>query len=420
MDKNTTAVEFRTEGEDSWSALEQIVREGARKMLQQALENEVSEYLESNQDHRDEAGRRMAVRNGYMPERELVSGLGPVQIRQPRIDDRKLREKADTEQFTSAILPRYLRRVPSVDNVIPVLYLKGISTGDFQTALSSILGEGVVGLSAANIMRLKKCWEEEYEEWSKRRLEGKEYVYWWADGVHFNVRLEDDRSCILVLMGADKEGNKELIAVQDGYRESKQSWKELLLDLKARGLAAPAKLAIGDGALAFWSVLDEIYPETRHQRCWVHKTANVLDKMPKSVQGRAKTGLHEIYMAESKDEAVAAYKHFSSVYRDKYPKAVECLEKDEDNLFSFYDFPAAHWIHIRTTNPIESTFATVRHRTRRTKGCGSRTATLTMVFKLCLEAQKTWKKLRGYKTIPFVMAGRTFVDGVMQEEKVSA
>ena len=245
-------------------------------------------------------------------------------------------------------------------------------------------------------------------------------MYWWADGVHFNVRLDDERSCILVLMGADEQGNKELIAVQDGYRESKQSWRELLLGLKERGLIAPAKLAVGDGALGLWAALDEIYPQTRRQRCWVHKTANILDKMPKSTQGRAKGKIHEIYMAEGKDQAMAAYRHFISVYKDKYPKAVECLEKDKEDLFAFYDFPAVHWTHIRTTNPIESTFATVRHRTRQTKGCGSRIATLTMVFKLLQESQKTWNKLRGYKTIPFVMAGRVFVDGEMQEAKVSA
>jgi len=421
MKESTLELSFRpAEVEESWSVLEQIARKGAREMLQQALENEVSEYLETHKDLRDEKGHRIVVRNGHMPQRELVSGLGPVSVRQPRIDDRKLREEADTEQFSSAILPRYLRRVPSVDNVIPTLYLKGISSGSFQTALSSILGEGAVGLSATNITRLKKCWEDDYRQWSKTSLESKKYVYWWADGVHFNVRLDDERSCILVLMGADEKGNKELIAVQDGYRESKQSWKELLLSLKARGLKDPSKLAVGDGALGFWAALDEVFPQTRRQRCWVHKTANILDKMPKSVQSRAKSKIHEIYMAESKEKAEAAYKHFISAYKDKYPRAVECLEKDKEDLFTFYEFPAAHWIHIRTTNPIESTFATVRHRTRQTKGCGSRTATLTMVFKLAEEAQKTWKKLRGYKTIPLVMAGRVFIDGEMQKEKVSA
>jgi|TARA_Y100000310_G_scaffold338380_1_gene427869 transposase-like protein len=420
MKESTQEITFRTEVEDSWSVLEQIARNGARQMLQQALENEACDYLEAHRETRDENGCRMAVRNGYMPERELVSGLGPVSIRQPRIDDRKLREKRDTEQFSSSILPRYLRRMPSVDNLIPVLYLKGISTGDFQSALASILGEGVVGLSATNITKLKSCWEDEYQHWSKRELRNKKYVYWWADGIHFNVRLDDERSCILLLMGADEEGNKELIAVQDGYRESKQSWRELLMDLKARGLTDPAKLAVGDGALGFWAALGEIFPETRPQRCWVHKTANILDKMPKSVRGRAKEKIHDMYLAENKELAVEAYKHFISVYKDKYPKAVECLEHDNEDLFTFYDFPAVHWIHIRTTNPIESTFATVRHRTRRTKGCGSRIATLTMVFKLVQEAQKTWLKLRGYKTILFVMAGRKFVDGEMQEEKVSA
>ena len=401
--------------ESAKSILEEILQEGARKLLQAAIENEVEEYIEEYTQRRDERGRRLAVRNGYLPEREILTGLGPIKIKQPRVDDRKLRKEKGTGQFTSKILPRYLRRIPSIDNLIPALYLKGISTGDFPEALSAILGKSAKGLSATNIVRLKAKWEEEYKGWSSRDLSGKEYVYFWVDGVYFNVRLDDTRSCILIIMAADSEGNKELVAINDGYRESTISWKEILLDLKRRGLKEVPKLAVGDGAMGFWAALREVFPETREQRCWVHKTANILDKFPKSMQSKVKSQIHEMYMAESKEAALSAYNHFVRVYRDKYPKAVDCLEKDKDVLFTFYDFPASHWIHIRTTNPIESTFATVRLRTYRTKGCGSRIATLTMVFKLTREAQKTWKKLKGYKLIPLVMEGKRFVDGELKE-----
>jgi len=295
------------------------------------------------------------------------------------------------------------------------LYLKGISTGDFPQALSAILGPSVKGLSATNVVRLKSMWEEEYRQWVQRDLSDKEYVYFWADGIYFNVRLDDERMCILVIMGADKGGNKELVAVSDGYRESTISWKETLLDLKRRGLQRGPHLSIADGGLGYWAALAEVFPESREQRCWVHKTANILDKLPKSMQSKAKAHIHEMYRAESKQSALAAYDHFVTAYKDKYPKALACLEKDKDVLFTFYDFPAMHWIHIRTTNPIESTFATVRHRTKRTKGCGSRTATLTMVFKLTQEAQKTWKKLKGYTLIPLVLEQRVFIDGELQE-----
>jgi putative transposase len=403
------------EKETTKSVLEEVMREGARRLLQMAIENEVEEFLIKNERRKDEDGRQLAVRNGYLPEREILTGLGPIKIKQPRVDDRKLRKEKGTWQFTSKILPRYLRRIPSIDNLIPALYLKGISTGDFPRALSAILGEKAKGLSATNIVRLKAKWEEEYKEWSARDLSGKEYVYIWADGVYFNVRLDDARSCILIIIAADSEGNKELLAIDDGYRESTISWKEMLLGLKRRGLKGVPKLAVGDGGMGFWAALKEVFPEARGQRCWVHKTANILDKFPKSMQSKVKSQIHEMYMAESKEAALSAYRHFINVYADKYPKAVECLEKDEDVLFTFYDFPASHWIHIRTTNPIESTFATVRLRTYRTKGCGSRIATLTMVFKLTREAQKTWKKLKGYKLIPLVMEGRTFVDGKLKE-----
>ncbi len=413
MKDSTQQHDFIKEG-NNWSALEEIARAGARKMLQMALENEVQDFIDSFKNRTDETGKRIVVKNGYLPESEITTGIGPVNLKQPRV---RIRGSEEVEEvFSSKILPRYLRRIPSVDNLIPVLYLKGISTNDFSTALSSILGEGASGLSAANIVRLKKSWEDDYKKWANRDLSDKEYVYFWVDGIHFNVRLEGERSCILVIIAADKHGTKELIAVSDGYRESTISWKEMLLDLSSRGLQIAPKLAIGDGALGFWSALDEVFPETKRQRCWVHKTANILDKMPKSVQGKAKSLIHDMYMADTKENALKSYKHFVDVYEAKYPKAVNTLTKDKEDLFNFYNFPAKHWIHIRTTNPIESTFATVRLRTKKTKGCGSRIATLTMVFKLAYETQKTWKKLKGHKLIPLVMEGRKFIDGELKEE----
>jgi transposase-like protein len=407
-----------TEGlrKESWSVLEALGREGARKLLQQALENEVAEYVEAHAAKRDECGYRRVVRNGSMPERTLLTGMGPISVRQPRVDDRGLKGEEGAERFCSRILPRYLRRVPSVANLLPVLYLKGVSSQQFMSALDSILGEGVKGLSASNIVRLKAHWEQEYQGWARRVLSGKEYVYIWADGVYFNVRLEEERSCILVVIGCNLKGEKELLALSDGYRESELSWVEMLRDLKTRGLKTAPKLAIGDGALGFWAALGKEFPETKWQRCWVHKTENVLNKLPQGMQGKAKSMIHQMYMADTRDNALKAYKHFLDTYGDKYPKAVECLQKDEEVLFSFYEFPAAHWIHIRTTNPIESTFSTVRLRTAKTKGCGSRTATLTMVFKLVLECQKTWRRLTGSSIIPLVLAGRKFVDGVLNEE----
>ena len=331
-----------------------------------------------------------------------------------------MRDKREGKSFTSAILPRYMRRVPSLDNLIPVLYLKGISTGDFTEALEAILGENAKGLSASTVVRLKKQWEQDFRAWTKRDLTGTRYVYFWADGIHFNVRLEDTenkRQCILVIIGAREDGTKELVAVLDGYRESKLSWMELLSSLKERGLSQGPKLAIGDGALGFWAALREAYPECEEQRCWVHKTANILDKMPKSVQPKAKERIHDIYLAPTKEQALVAYNSFITLYGKKFAEACECLSKDKEVLFTFYDFPAEHWIHIRTTNPIESTFATVRLRTEKTKGCGTRLATLTMVFKLVLETKKTWKKIKGYRLIPKVLEGVTFIDGELQDER---
>lgn len=318
MEKNTKKTGFCTE-EDQWSVLEQIAREGARQMLNIALENEIAEYIEKYKKVLDKTGKRVVVKNGYHTEREILTGIGAIEIKQPRVDDRNLENYGEEERFSSKILPRYLRRIPSIDNLIPVLYLKGISSNDFPTALSSILGEGAKGLSSANIVRLKQCWEAEYKEWSKGDLSEKKYVYFWVDGIYFNVRLDDERSCILVIMAADEDGNKELLSVSDGFRESKTAWKEILLNLKDRGLEMGPNLAVGDGALGFWGALEEVYPKTRRQRCWVHKTANILDKLPKSIQSKAKSMIHDMYMAETKASALKAFDHFVESFESKYP-----------------------------------------------------------------------------------------------------
>lgn len=410
MGKNTV-VSFQDRViSESRSALDELLREGARRMLETAIHNEVAEYLEAHASLQDEGGKNLVVRNGYLPERDLVTGVGPVRVRQPRVRD----TRKDC-RFTSLILPPFMRRVPSVDALIPALYLNGISTGNFAEALEAILGPNAAGLSATNIVRLKAGWQKDYEEWSKRDLSRKRYVYWWADGIHFNVRLEPDRPCMLVIMGALEDGTKELVAVYDGHRESKESWMWILRELKARGLHRAPEVSVGDGALGFWAALEEEFPHSREQRCWVHKTANILDKLPKRVQPHAKSLIHEMYLAPTREDALKAYKRFINEYGAKYPKAVGCLTKDKDVLFTFYDFPAEHWKHLRTTNPIESTFATVRHRTRQTKGCGSRTATITMVFKLARQAEKRWRRLNGYQLIPKIIEGTKFVDGIMEK-----
>ena len=396
----------------SHDALTPILREGAQRMLAQAIEAEVADYIDRHAHERDAAGHRQVVRNGHKDDREIQTGIGPITIRQPRINDKRVDENGQRLQFTSAILPPYLRKTRSIEELIPWLYLKGISTGDFSEALAALLGPEAPGLSASTIVRLKQIWQNEYEAWSKRSLTGKRFVYLWVDGIHFNIRLEEDRQCILVVMGATPDGKKELLAVQDGLRESEISWRELLLDLKARGLAEAPKLAVGDGALGFWAALRKVFGETREQRCWVHKTANVLNELPKGKQGKAKKMLHEIWMAETKAEAERAFDLFIETYEAKYPRATACLAKDRDVLLTFYDFPAEHWMHIRTTNPIESTFATVRLRTHRTKGCGSRIACLTMVFKLAQSAEQTWRALNGSVLLEDVIRGVQFVDGL--------
>jgi len=387
-------------------SLEEILRNGAKKLLQKAIENEVLEYMEMHKSLKDENGRQLVIRNGYLPKRSIQTGLGPLSIKQPRI-----RDKRENVSFTSAILPKYMRKTPSIEAVISTLYLKGISTGNFQEALEAILGKNAKGLSPANITRLKQDWEADYNKWKARDLSGKHYVYIWVDGIYFNVRLTKDRPCLLVIIGALPDGKKELVGIYDGHRESKLSWKEALIDLREKGMTISPSLAVGDGALGFWAALREVFPETQEQRCWVHKTANILDKMAKTVQVNAKSIIHEMYMSPTKAEAIKAMNSFIEIYKAKYPKACECLLKDKEELFTFYDFPAEHWQHIRTTNPIESTFATVRHRTRQTKGCGSRLATLTMVFKLVESAQKHWRRLRGYQCLVKVINRTQFKDG---------
>ena len=393
--------------------LTELLRHGAQKMLAETIEAEVADWLDARAHLKNTAGHQQVVRNGYLPRRELVTGVGPIAVQQPRVLDRRPGEEA--EPFSSKVLPPYLRKTKSLEELIPWLYLKGVSTGDFSEALAALVGPQAAGLSASTVTRLKAVWEAEFTAWNQRSLEGKEYVYVWADGVHFNVRLEEDRLCVLVLMGATKDGKKELIAVLDGFRESEQSWKELLLDVKSRGLTMDPKLAVGDGALGFWKAVGQVWPAIREQRCWVHKTANVLDKLPKGIQPKAKAKLHEIWMAESRADAEQAFDLFVSTYAAKYPKASECLSKDRRELLTFYDFPAEHWRHLRTTNPIESTFATVRLRHRKTKGNGSRTACLAMVFKLMQSAQKRWRVLNGHELLPDVIAGIPFLDGIKSQ-----
>jgi len=394
--------------------LTDVLRQGAQQLLAQAIEAEVADWIDRHQDCRDAAGRRQVVRNGHLPQRAITTGVGPVTVKQPRVQDRRPPEQR--EKFASAILPPYLRKTKSVEELIPWLYLKGVSTGDFSEALAALLGPDAKGLSATTVTRLKGLWEQEYHDWSKRSLAGKQYVYVWADGVHFNIRLEGGRQCILVLLGATADGKKELIAIQDGQRESEQSWKELLLDVQARGLAIEPKLAIGDGALGFWKAVRQVWSATAEQRCWVHKTANVLDKLPKSVQPKAKEMLHEIYLAPSRAEAEKAFDLFLRTYEAKYPKATDCLGKDRQELLAFYDFPAEHWLHVRTTNVIESVFATVRLRTEKTKGSGTRVACLTMVFKLMQSASRHWRGLNASGLLSEVIKGTVFVDGVRKED----
>jgi putative transposase len=386
-----------------------VLREGARRLLMQAIEAEVEAFLAGHATLEDGRGRRRLVRNGHAPERTIQTGIGPVAVRRP-----KVRDRGDGEpiRFTSEILPPYLRRTRNIEELLPWLYLKGISTGQFGEALTALLGADAPGLSASTVRRLTEAWQDEHRRWQERDLSVRRYVYLWADGVYFTPRLDHDRQCVLVLIGADAQGRKELLAIDDGYRESTQSWRELLVRLRDQnGLVLDPELATGDGALGFWKALHEVWPKTRQQRCWVHKTANVLNLLPKSVHGKAKHDLHAIYEAESREAAGKAFDLFIAKYGAKYDKAVTCLAKDRETLLAFYDFPAEHWKHVRTTNPIESTFATVRLRTDKTKGCLSRQTALAMVFKLAKSAERTWRRLDGSERLGQLIQGVRFRDG---------
>ena len=411
MNETSNIVALR-QPEEIDDPLTNILRAGARQLLAQAVEIEVETFLATMKDLRLADGRARVVRHGHGPVRTIQTGIGPVEVARVKIRDRGASSDGERIRFSSAILPLWARRTRSLDALLPVLYLRGISTGDFQEALTALLGKDAPNLSPAVVSRLTAEWQGEYERWQKRDLSARRYVYVWADGVFLQARMEDHGECMLVLIGATPEGKKELIGFQVGVRESAQSWRELLIDVKQRGLQIAPEIAVGDGALGFWKALDEICPGTRHQRCWVHKTVNVLDKVPLSVQANMKTDLREVYRAPNRTSAEAAIEVFAEKYRAKYGRAVECLTKDRDALLAFYDFPAEHWDHLRTTNPIESVFATVRHRTVRTKGSLSPTTARLMVFKLVMAASKTWRRLKGTNQLPKLIAGVRFNDGI--------
>lgn len=405
--------ELGQEREREESALDRLAREGARRMLAEALEAEVAAYVECFRSERDAQGRALVVRNGRAASRQVMVGSGAISVEAPRVNDKRVIE-GERQKFTSQILPPYLRKSKAVAELLPALYLRGLSTGDFREGLAALLGENAAGFSPSVVTRLVSSWQGEYAEWKRRSLAEVDYVYVWADGVHFNVRLEDERLAALVVIGARPDGTKEVIALEDGYRESTESWLALLRDLKARGMRAPV-VAVGDGALGFWSALREVFPETREERCWVHKIANVLDKLPKSLQPKAKAALHEMMNAPTRSECEKLVKAFGAEYEAKYPKATKALSTETDKLMTHFDFPAEHWKHLRTTNPIESTFATVKLRQRVTKGAGSRKAGLAMAFRLLLLAQNSWRRLDGRALLPLVRAGATFRDGVLVE-----
>lgn len=405
MTKSTPAA-LSQQGNNVTDPLTDLLRDGARKLIAQAVEAELQAFM-AQYESRLEDGCRAVVRNGYLPGRTVQTGVGEVEVRVPKVRDRS----GQGIKFNSSLLPPYLKRARSIEELLPWLYLRGISTGDYQEALAALLGEQAKGLSANTISRLKAKWLAEHAKWRQRDLSGKRYVYWWVDGIYSNVRL-DDKLCLLVIIGVTDQGHKELVAVEDGFRESSDSWYELLAGLRARGLTQDPELAVGDGSLGFWNALARVYPNTRHQRCWVHKTANVLNKMPKKLQPKAKADLHDIWMAETKEDANQAFDGMLARFENKYPKAMECLAKDRKELLTFYDFPAEHWVHIRTTNPIESAFATVRLRSKRSRNCGSRDTTLTMVFKLLQSAEKKWKKIKGFRRLAEVITGIKFKNGI--------
>ena len=410
MNENSNVVQLR-QPDAVDDPLTEVLRAGARQLLAQAVELEVQAFLAERAALQLPDGRARLVRHGHGPEREVQTGIGPVAVSRPKVRDRGAGESGERIRFTSAILPRWARRTRSLDALLPTLYLRGISTGDFQEALSALLGKDAPNLSPSVVGRLTAEWQADYDRWQERDLSARRYVYVWADGVYMQARMEERAECMLVLIGATPEGRKELVGFQIGVRESAQSWRELLVDVKRRGLAIAPEIAVGDGALGFWKALDEVLPTTRHQRCWLHKAANLLNKVPKSVQGAMKADIREISAAPTRAAAEAAIAIFVEKYGAKYPKAVECLTRDRDALLAFFDLPAEHWDHLRTTNPIESVFATVRHRTVRTKGALSPTTAKLMVFKLVMAAAKTWRRLKGENLLPKVVAGVTFKDG---------
>ena len=411
--KKDTVVELRRPGQGQ-DLLSTMLRDGAQRLVAQAVEAEFADFLARAAGERLADGRAAVVRNGFQPEREILTGLGSVRVRVPKARSRG----EEAAVFRSSLVPPYVRRAKSVEAVLPWLYLHGVSTGNMQEALAALLGPAAAGLSASAVARLKGCWAEEYRLWRRAKLGRDRWVYLWVDGIYSGLRAEDERLCALVVVGVNERGQKKLLAIEDGVRESKQSWREVLLGLKGRGLTLPPKLAVGDGALGFWAAVREIYPDTRPQRCWVHKTANVLNYLPKALQPKAKAALHEIWMAETRAQALVAFEQFVTTFEAKYPKAVECLVKDREALLAFYDFPAEHWIHIRTTNPIESTFATIRHRTDRTKGCLTRDGMLSMIFKLGMSAEHNWRRLRGFEWLAKVISGATFRDGLEVQQRI--
>lgn len=392
-------------------ALTELLRAGAQQLIRQAVQAELAELLAQHAHRTDEQGRAAVVRNGYQPERQVVTGIGPVTVQVPKVRSRT----EEPVTFRSSLVPPYVRRSRTLDAALPWLYLKGISTGQMQEALEVLVGPEAKGLSPSVVSRLKRQWQGEYDAWRHRRLDEERWVYLWVDGVYSGLRAERERLCLLVVIGLNDRGEKQFLALEDGVRESTQSWREVLLDLKARGLEQAPEVAVGDGALGFWAALEEVFPSTRQQRCWVHKTVNVLNYLPKTVQGKAKAALHEIWMAPTRAEAERALDHFTETYQAKYPKAVQCLTKDREALLTFYDFPAEHWVHLRTTNPVESTFATIRHRTDRAKGCVTRETMLALAYKLALCAQRRWRRIRGFRRLGQVVRGVPFQDGIAIE-----
>ncbi len=390
--------------------LTEMMRTGAQQLIHQAVQIELEELLAVNAHRLTPEGHAAVVRNGYQPQREILTGIGPVTVKLPKVRSKD----GEVVCFNSALVPPYVRKSRSLEAALPWLYLKGISTGEMSEALKLLVGPDAHGLSASTIARLKQVWAQEYQQWNRRRLDKDQWVYIWADGIYSGLRAEQTKLCALVIVGVNERGEKHFLAIEDGVRESTQSWREVLLDLKSRGLNAP-QLAVGDGAMGFWSALDEVYPDTRHQRCWVHKTANILNKLPKSLQPKVKQSLHDIWQAETRQDAQSAFDLFVQTYEAKYPKAVECLQKDRDTLLAFYNYPAQHWQSIRSSNPIESTFATIRHRTRRSKGCLTRDGMLHMMFKLGLCAEGKWRKLRGFNYLGKVIRGIEFKDGIEVE-----